>query len=192
MYAKMLGDLIKRRLSNPIATAYRTSCTYVKPGIYSCCDNRYVIALYKVKSWSFSVYDLSHLEYLYYFKRFLELFQVEGCRTIFFTDIEPVDVDKYMAKLNRKLQTKLVELELDKSNVKLQTYIERLQEIRKKVLMGIKPVKLLNIIALACNGNAEFRVLESLANSAKSVFNMDLEPIVDRRYAEVIVNFRLQ
>lgn len=84
---------------------------------------------------------------------------------------------------------KLIELETDKTNVKLQNYVRRLIETRKKILIGIRPIRITNLVALVCNNNVNLKDLDKVMINAKNVLNIDLDPLIERKYAEVITNF---
>lgn len=189
MYIRAMQDSIRRILSKILSDRYEDQCSQIKPGVYKCCGNEYVLALYKVKNWSLNIHELTHLDYIFNLKKFLDVFSLEHCRSLFLTDVELVDIDRYLAKLNQTIQTKLLELELDKTNVKLKTYIEKLLENRSKVLKGLRPIKVLNVIALTCNKNVSIRDLDKVIHNAENVLNMDLDPITDSRYAEAIAKF---
>lgn len=185
-FAKLLGEVFSKILS---INSSAPVCDYVKPGIFACSEGEYIIALYKVKNWSIDVHTLTQLDYVYGLRRFLELFHIEGCESVFLTDVEFVDADDYASKLNRKLQMKLVELELDKSNLRLRDYVEKLLETRRKVLMGIKPVKTSSLVALVCHRNVNLKDIEGIPFDAKSLLNLHLESVLEHRVAEAIVNF---
>lgn len=193
MYSKTLAKILGRAFEKilPHSNCNSTTvCNYVKPGIFVCHENKYIVALYKVKNWPVDVHTLTQLDYVYGLRRFLELFRIEGCKLVFLADVEYVDTDDYMSKLNHKLQMKLVELELDKSNVRLRDYVEKLLEVRKKVLMGIKPIKTSNIIALVCRHDINLKDIEGIPIDAKNMLNLHLEFVLEHRIAEAIINFR--
>lgn len=191
MYIKVLEKVVRKKLAEALRYgSFNERCKHVKPGVFSCCNNEFILALYKVKDWPLGIHELSHVDYVYCLRRFLDVFQIESCRTIFYSDIEPLDINEYLAKLNRKIQMKLIELELDKTNVRLRNYVERLIENRKKVLMGIRPIKITNFVALACSNTVDLRDLDKLVSNAKTVLNVDLDPIVEQEYAEILANFR--
>jgi len=185
----MIKDMLKKGL-NLIAgcRSDRTSCRNIKPGIFRC--NEYFVALYRIKDWSINIHELTYLDYVYHLKRLLDVFNMELCQTIFYTDIQPVDVNKYLSKLNHMIQMKLVELELDKANTRLRSYIEKLLDIRKRVLMGIKPVKSLNIIAMLCSNRVDSDDISKVVYKAKNILDIDLEPVLETHYAELFFNFR--
>ncbi|MEM3980536.1 MAG: hypothetical protein QXF79_04685 [Ignisphaera sp.] len=157
---------------------------------FTCHEDKYIVALYRVKDWPIDVHTLTQLDYVYGLRRFLELFRIEGCKLVFLTDVEYIDIDDYMSKLNHKLQIKLVELELDKSNIRLRDYVEKLLDIRKKVLMGIKPIKTSCIIALVCRHNVNLKDIEKIPLDAKNMLNLHLEFVLEYGIAEAVVNFR--
>lgn len=165
-------------------------CNYVKPGILSCYNNEVIVALYNVKNWSTDMHDLTQLDYVHNLRRFLEILHIENCRQILLTDIESINTEKYLKKLDQNLQMKLVELSIDKTNVKLRNYVEKLLETRKKVLMGIKPIKTISVMALVCPGNINLKDVENIPLNAKNILNLNLEPILESRLAEVLLNFR--
>lgn len=190
MYVKMVRDSIEKILSKTTQrTRYSSLCSYVKPGVFECRNGEYVVALYRIKHWAADIHALSQLEYIYSLKRFLDVFQIENCRSIFLADVEPLDASSYITKLDNKLQMKLIELEMDKSNVKLQNYVKKLIETRKKILMGVKPIKITNIVALVCNNNVDPRDVDKVVINVKNVLNIDLDPLIERRYAEAVANF---
>ncbi|MEM1526857.1 MAG: hypothetical protein QXZ41_04450 [Ignisphaera sp.] len=190
VYSKTFVKLLEEAFSKILSINSSTPvCDYVKPGIFACNEGKYIVALYKVKNWSTDVHTLTQLDYVYGLRRFLELFHIEGCESVFLTDVEYVDADDYMSKLNRKLQMKLVELELDKSNVRLRDYVEKLLEIRKKVLMGIRPIKTSSLVALVCRRNVNLKDIEGIPFDAKNLLNLHLESVLEHRVAEAVINF---
>jgi len=191
MYMKTFTQSLIRTLTRVTHRGKEYSislCRYVKPGIHLCNDE--IIALYKVKNWSLSIHDLAYLDYLHNLRKFLEILYVENCRQILMTDIELVDTDKYLKKLDQSLQLRLVELSVDKTNIKLRTHIEKILENRKKVLMGIKPVKTVSIVALLCPNTVNIKDIERVPLNAKNILNISLEPIVEDMLARAILNFR--
>ncbi|MEM1541564.1 MAG: hypothetical protein QW101_01840 [Ignisphaera sp.] len=185
----MIKDMLKKGLNLITGCrSGRTSCRGIKPGVFKC--NEYLVALYRIKDWSINIHELTYLDYVYNLKKFLDVFNTEFCQTIFYTDIQPVDVNKYLSKLNHMMQMKLVELELDKANTRLRSYIEKLLDIRKRVLMGIKPVKSSNIIAMICSNRVDSDNINNVAYKAKNVLDIDLEPLLETHYAEIFLNFR--
>lgn len=191
MYMRIFENFIKRTITNILGGNSREDCRYLRPGIYSC-NNKNILALYRVRDWSINLYELSHLDYIYNLRRFLDVFHIEQCRISFLTDIEPINIDEYLSKLNRRIQIKLTELELDKTNVRLRNYLEKLIEVRKKVLMGINPIRAMIIIALTCENNVDLRDLNKYIHNVETALNIDLDPVLDRRYAEALANFRSQ
>lgn len=191
MYLKILENAIRKTVTKVLAPrSFIEYCEHLKPGIFKCHDHGPIIALHKINGWSLDFHGLSNLDYVYNLKRFLEAFHIENCKTIFYSDVEPINVNEYLSKLNRKIQMKLIEFELDKTNIKLRNYIERLIETRKKVLMGIRPIKVMNIVALVCDNSTDVEKLEKLVHSAKNMLNIDLDPVNEQRLAELIINFR--
>lgn len=197
-YLAMYMKILTRSLSSILAKVIQCNdtfnsslCKYVKPGILSC-NNEVIIALYKVKDWSLSIHDLAQLDYVYNLRKFLEILQVENCRQILLTDIEIIDSDKYFKKIDHDLQTRLIELSVDKTNVKLRNYIEKILETRKKILIGIKPVKTLSIVALVCPNTINLRDLEKVPSNAKNILNLSLEPVVEDKLALTLLNFRAE
>lgn len=191
MYLNTVKDFLKRGFSLAKGCHNTTIvCGNIRPGQFRC--GEYIVALYRIKDWSINVHELTYLDYIYNLKRFLDVFNTDFCRTIFYTDIEPVGIDEYLSKLNHTIQMKLVELELDRANTRLRSYIEKLLDIRKRVLMGIKPVKSLNIIAIVCSNKAHSDTIDKIVYKAKNILDIDLEPVIESRYAEFLLNFRLQ
>lgn len=191
MYIKTLIKSINKVLAKAVHhhnVGTTSLCSYIKPGILEC-DNNVVVALFRVKDWVINIHDLTQLDYVHNMRKFLEILYVENCREILLTDIELVDVDKYFKKIDRDLQMKFVELSVDKANVKLRNYIEKVLEVRKKVLMGIKPIKALNIVALVCSSNVNLKDVEKIPLNAKNMLNMYLEPVLEDRLAEILLNF---
>lgn len=180
---------MKKSLAFALGCRDRESiCRISESGVFVC--GKYYVALYKIKEWSINIHELTYLDYVYSVKKFLDVFNIENCKTVFYTDVEPVNVDEYLSKLNHAIQMKLVELEIDKANTKLRSYIEKLMDTRKRVLMGIKPVKSSNIIAVVCN-NISLSDIEKIMYKAKSFLDIDLEPILEPHYADFLINFRL-
>lgn len=174
---------------NPAAD---NKCSAIKPGIFRCrvgsVDN--IVALYTISGGSIPVNDLEYTDAVYHMKRFLNLFSVPGCRTITYFSLQPVNIDSYISEINRKLQMKLVELDLDKSNTKLRGYVEKLIGIRRRILKGMIPIDVSNIIAFICSDDS-FNVerLTNIEYSAKNSMNVVLTPVTDPMKARQIINF---
>lgn len=167
-------------------------CNIVKPGVFKCrIGGAYsLVALYTISSGGTSVSDLDYTDAVYHMKRFLNIFSMPGCRTIMHFSLQPIDVDSYISEINRKLQMKLVELDLDKSNTKLRSYVEKLISVRRRVLMGMTPVSVSNIIAFICSDNSSnIEKLTSFEHSARSSLNITIAPIVDPMKVYRIINF---
>uniref|UniRef100_A0A7C5XNI5 Uncharacterized protein n=1 Tax=Ignisphaera aggregans TaxID=334771 RepID=A0A7C5XNI5_9CREN len=168
-------------------------CNAIKPGVFRCKTDALsnIVALYTISGNIISIKDLSLIDATYHVKRILDLFSIPGCETITYFSLKPVDIDNYISKINHKLQMKLVELELDKSNTKLRSYVERLIDTRRRVLKGIKPIDISSIIAFICNDSQSYiEILSSIEHSAKNSMNIELKPVTDPMKAVYIANFR--
>uniref|UniRef100_A0A7C2Z8W7 Uncharacterized protein n=1 Tax=Ignisphaera aggregans TaxID=334771 RepID=A0A7C2Z8W7_9CREN len=193
-YIKVFEDTAKIVLAKSLRGGRQSNsgCNYLKPGIFLCFDGQYLMALYRVNRIGMNILSLSQLDYVYFLKRIIDVFHIEGCRCTFLTDIEPVNTEDYVNNLNRKLQMKLVELEADKSNVKLRSLVENLLEVRKKILMGITPARIANIVALVCAKSVGTEKLMEVGTRARNLLSMDLEPVTNLGLAEAIANFCYQ
>ncbi len=184
---------LRHTLIKHITKNLAMDCNAIKPGIFRCKTDTLsnIVALYTISSNTISIKDLSLIDATYHVKRILDLFSIPGCETITYFSLKPVDIGNYISKINHKLQMKLVELELDKSNIKLRSYVERLIDIRRRVLRGVKPVDVSSIVAFICNDNQSYiEILSSIEHSAKNSMNIELKPVTDPMKAIYITNFR--
>ncbi len=180
MYKYIVGDTPTSR------------CSAIKPGIFKCKSNNVnsIVALYTISGSNIPINDLEYIDIVYHMKRFLNLFSIPGCRTVAYFSLQSVNMDNYISQINHKLQMKLVELELDKSNTKLRNYIEKLIDIRRRILKGVTPIDVSNIIAFICSDDiSNVERLSNIEYSAKNSMNIVLKPVMDPLKAQHIVNF---
>ncbi len=173
--------------------ASNVSCNIIKPGIYKCSngEKEQILALFTFVN-SMHIEDLSNEDVVYILKKFLSSLYIQDCRVSIYTSLEPVDIEKYLSDLNRKLQMKLIELELDKANTKLRSDVERILETKRKILKNIPPISIENIVVLTCKTEREHIILDAIEKiplTLKSTFGINTKPVTDISLASSIVNF---
>ncbi len=171
------------------------NCDIMRPGIYRCSNGgeERIIALFTFAN-NMHIEDLSNEDTVHILKRFLNSLYIHDCKISVYTSLEPVDIEKYLSDLNRKLQMKLVELELDKANTRLKSDVERIFEIKRKILGNIPPVAIENIVVLACKPDKEhiiLKAIEKIPTSLKPVFGIVMKPVTNNFLASSIANFCL-
>lgn len=183
---------LKYTMARYIVGASTGKCSAIKPGIFRCESNgvNSIVALYTISSGNIPINDLEYIDIVYHMKRFLNLFSIPGCKTVTYFSLQPINIDSYISQINHKLQMKLVELELDKSNTKLRSYVEKLIDIRRRILRGVTPIDLSNIIAFICSDDmSNVERLSNIEYSAKNSMNIILKPVMDPLKALHILNF---
>lgn len=183
---------IRYIVSNIVRNPTIGKCHAVKPGIFKCEADGIgsIIALYTISSCTAPVNELEYTDIVYHVKRFINLFTIPGCKTVTYFSLHPVNIDSYISQINHKLQMKLVELDFDKSNTKLRSYVEKLIDVRRRILRGITPVDVSNIIAFICGDDASYiEKLSTIEYTARNTMNIVLKPVVDPLKALHIINF---
>lgn len=192
--ATLILQQLKYTISKYISrNSFSDRCSVVKPGIFRCEVDGLskIVALYTVSGNNTPISDLNCTDILYHVKRLLSLFSVPGCKTITYFSLQPVNIDEYISQINRRLQMKLVELELDKSNTKLRSHVERLVDIRRRVLRGVTPVDMSNVIGFICSDSPSYiETLSAIEYTIRSSMNVALKPITDPLKVFHIINFR--
>ncbi|MEM0214169.1 MAG: hypothetical protein QW348_07990, partial [Ignisphaera sp.] len=99
--------------------------------------------------------------------------------------------DSYLSKINSKLQMKLVELESDKANTRLRSLVERLMEIRKRVLSGMIPIETSVLAAVICRDTKAYEdMLVNMPQVSKQILGISLKSVRDFEKISQLINFR--
>ncbi len=170
------------------------ACIEVGRGIYRCGDNykSKLVAFYTITDVGIRLEELELIDIVTHLKKLVNALVPPGCSIVTLSKIEPVNVDKFLSAVNTKLQMKLVELEQDKANTRLRSSLEKLMETRKKVLSGITPVTIENIVAVMCDDLELYREqLKKIPKIAEHVLNIKLKAVKNPQLASYITNFRL-
>lgn len=78
--------------------------------------------------------------------------------------LEPIDRSKILRDLNRSLQEKLVALEHDPANTKLQVEVRKLEKLREKIVSGFQPFRIRILFTMTiCGENIDQVVGETKA-----------------------------
>jgi len=170
------------------------NCNIIKLGVYKCSSRgkEQILALFTFTN-SMHIEDLSNEDVVYILRKLLNSLYIQDCKVSIYTSLEPVDIERYLSELNRKLQMKLIELELDRANTKLRSDVERIIETKRKILRNIPPISIENIIAVVCKPDKEYLLLnaiEKMPLTLKSSFGINIKPIVNISLASLIANFR--
>lgn len=171
------------------------NCNIIKPGVYKCnnSEEEQIIALFTFTN-SMHIEDLSNEDVIYILKKLLNSLYIQDCKVSIYTSLEPMDIEKYLSDLNRKLQMKLIELELDKANTKLRNDVERILETKRRILKNIPPMTIENIAIMTCKSDKEHIILnavEKIPSSLRSVFGIMVKPVINIFLASSIANFCL-
>ena len=183
-----------RRITKICVLRYRKEdlCEEIDGGLYRCFDgyNQWIVTLYTLEESFIRVEELEYIDFLNHLKKYITTLIPPGCSLLTVSSIRPINVDKYLSSIGHKLQMKLIELESDKSNTRLRDTIERLIEIRKRILSGIIPVETSNLIAVICR-DAEINktLLKRIPHVAKQVLGVTLRSVSDMRKAIEVINF---
>jgi len=188
-----ITTLIYKFINRFYTRASNVSCNIIKPGIYKCSngEKEQILALFTFAN-SMHIEDLSNEDVVYILRKLLNSLYIQDCRVSIYTSLEPVDIEKYLSELNRKLQMKLIELELDKANTKLRSDVERIIETKRKILKNIPPISVENIVALTCKTDKEYILLnaiEKIPSTLKSAFGINTKPVINMFLASSIANF---
>jgi hypothetical protein len=177
-----------------LKTSNAIACIEVERGIYRCSDSykSKLVAFYTITDVSIRLEELELIDIVTHLKRLVNALAPPGCSIVTLSKIEPVNVDKFLSTINTKLQMKLIELEQDKANTRLRSSLEKLMETRKKVLSGITPVTIENIVAVICDDLELYREqLKKIPKIAEQVLNIKLKAVKNLQLANYITNFRL-
>ena len=193
-------NIIKKFLIKLKNSASReTLCQLKDYGIYECSskDRPTIVGLYTLEEYHKSIEDYEGRELVQELKKFIEILTLPNCYTLFLTTSKTLDSRQFLNKLDRKLQMKLVELQLDRANARLQSEIMELMQTKRKVIQGIIPLSLNALIAIVCPTNIQeavfyVRTLRDLRHVAKSLVNISLKPVNDLALANAILNFRYE
>jgi hypothetical protein len=102
-----------------------------------------------------------------------------------------VNIDKYLTTVDSKLQMKIVEIEQDKANTRIRASIEKLLEVRRRVLSGIIPIEISNTIAIVCKDLGVYREsMTKIPKLAKQILNISLKSVRSLDTVTQIINFR--
>lgn len=185
-----LGSLLRRLQRGTAKTS--TSCEPIRPGIFRCRagSESELVALYEVADVRQDMSELTHVDAVYYLKRFVQFFSMPECRLVTYATLVALDSNKYLEELNRRLQMKLIELEMDKANTRLKTAIERMMEIRRRVLEGVSPLEVNALFSVLCKDSPQNEEkLLSLRQAAKGILGLELKPVGDAFIASALLNF---
>jgi hypothetical protein len=168
-------------------------CEEIYRGIYRC-GNGYdskLVALYTIEDADIRIDELEYLDLLSHLKRYINTVTPPGCRLITLSKIELVNIDKYLTTVDSKLQMKIVEIEQDKANTRIRASIEKLLEVRRRVLSGIIPIEISNTIAIVCKDLGVYREsMTKIPKLAKQILNISLKSVRSLDTVTQIINFR--
>ncbi|MCX8185513.1 MAG: ATP-binding protein [Sulfolobales archaeon] len=130
----------------------------------------------KVNNIVTSINDLSEQEVLKYLKTYFNSlnlgFPIE-VRTIF----KPLDKEKVISEINRKIQNLLITIDVNPSNVKAKTDLDRLTKFKDKILKhNIQPYDVLAYYVVEACSNSEENAVK-LVNSRTSLLTKTLESL---------------
>ncbi|MCC6045217.1 MAG: hypothetical protein LM572_00335 [Ignisphaera sp.] len=183
-----LGNSLRRLIS----WKNRSLCEELSRGIYKCSDDHSskLIALYTIEEANIRLEELEYLDFLSHLKRYLNTIIPPGCHLMTLSKIEPINTDKFLSNIDGKLQMRLVELEQDKANTRLRASIEKLLEVRKRILSGMIPFEISSIIAIVCRDLNIYREsLVKIPGLAKQMLNISLSHVKNPGIATQLSNF---
>ncbi len=138
-------------------------------------EGTYLICRYGVKDYTIcririlrvskSIEEFDPREISLMYAKFLGILSRYGCRACIHVDVEPIDVDRFVRKIESEIQVKLVEKEYDPSNMRIRKRLEYLVSLRRKILRGSRPCSISSVIDIVCplsNVESVILVIEEL------------------------------
>lgn len=168
-------------------------CEEIGKGVYRCYSNSEtkLAALYSVEDSFIRIEEIEYIDFLTHLKRYINTLAPPGCLLVTISSVAPLNPDSYLTKINSKLQMKLIELESDKTNTRLRSLIERLIEIRKRVLSGMMPIETSVIATVICRDTkAHEDMLINMPQISKQILGISLKSIRNPEKIAQIINFR--
>ncbi|MEM0026798.1 MAG: hypothetical protein QXT53_02510 [Ignisphaera sp.] len=168
-------------------------CEEIRRGVYRCYSRSEtkLVALYNVEDSLVRIEEMEYIDFLTHLKRYISTLAPPGCSLVTISSVVPLNPDSYLSKINSKLQMKLVELESDKTNTRLRNLIERLIEIRKRVLSGVMPIETSILAAVICRDTkAHEDMLMNIPRISKQILGISLKGVRDLERISQIINFR--
>lgn len=168
-------------------------CEEIRKSVYRCHNNSNakLVALYTIEDSFVRIEEMEYVDFLTHLKRYINTLAPPGCILMTVSSTGVLSPDSYLSKINSKLQMKLVELESDRTNTRLRSLVERLIEIRKRVLSGVMPVETSILTAIICDDARTYEdMLINIPQIAKHVLGISLKRVRDAGKALQIINFR--
>ena len=141
---KALSAIIKRRRETLCQTLTRNAIMCVHG------SRKYLVLKCVIEEVAQSIETLDPRTLLSNIKRFIELLTSENCMVIMSSLFQRRE-DEFLKRIELELQHKLIELESDRANTRLQREIILLKTLRDKVLKGYTPLFSRSYIVLLCD-----------------------------------------
>ncbi|MEL9939435.1 MAG: hypothetical protein QXH86_00205 [Ignisphaera sp.] len=168
-------------------------CEEIRRGVYRCYSRSEarLVALYSLEDSFARIEEMEYIDFLTHLKRYISTLAPPGCSLVSISSVTPLNPDSYLSKINSKLQMKLVELESDKANTRLRSLVERLMEIRKRVLSGMIPIETSVLAAVICRDTKAYEdMLVNMPQVSKQILGISLKSVRDFEKISQLINFR--